>query len=90
MPPAITIGSRIVGEDYPTYIIAEIGINHNGDQEMALRLIEEAAKVGADAVKFQKRHLESLYPQEVLAHPENFEQNFQYMIPILKEVEPAR
>ena len=87
MPPTIPIGSQIVGEDHPTYIIAEIGINHNGDEKMAMRLIEESAKAGADAVKFQKRDLTSLYPQEVLDHPEKFEQTFQYMIPVLKEVE---
>ena len=83
----ITIGARRIGEEFPTYIIAEIGINHNGDEKLALQLIEEAAKAGVDAVKFQKRHLASLYPPELLDHPERFEQNFQYMIPMLKEVE---
>ena len=38
-----------------TFVIAEIGINHNGDLEIAKRLIEGAAQAGADAVKFQKR-----------------------------------
>ncbi len=81
------IDNRLIGEQYPTYIIAEIGINHNGDEDLAHKLIDEAAQTGADAVKFQKRHLPSLYPEEVLTHPENFEQSFQYMIPILKEIE---
>lgn len=87
--PTITINRRLVGEDHPTYIIAEIGINHNGDEKLALQLIEAAAEAKVDAVKFQKRHLPSLYRQDVLAQPEKFEQNFQYMIPLLKEVELA-
>ncbi len=85
----IQLGSRIIGKEMPTYVIAEIGINHNGDESRALELIEEAAKTGVDAVKFQKRDLASLYPEEVLESPEKFEQTFQYMIPLLKEVELA-
>lgn len=81
------INNRLIGEQYPTYIIAEIGINHNGDESLAHTLIDEAIAAGADAVKFQKRHLPSLYPEEVLQHPEKFEQTFQYMIPILQQVE---
>lgn len=83
----LAIGDRLIGENQPTYIIAEIGINHNGDEQQAAQLIEAAAAAGVDAVKFQKRHLPSLYPQDVLDSPERFEQNFQYMIPLLKEVE---
>ncbi len=83
----IQIGNRIIGDNRPTYIIAEIGINHNGDEELARRLVDAAVAAGADAVKFQKRHLPSLYRQDVLEHPERFEQYFQYMIPLLKEVE---
>ncbi len=81
------ISSNTIGENHPTYIIAEIGINHNGDEESAIKLIEEAARAGANAVKFQKRHLPSLYKQDVLDHPEHYEQYFQYMIPLLKRVE---
>lgn len=47
-----------------TYIIAEIGLNHNGDLDIAKRLIEEAAKAGADAVKFQKRVPELAVPKD--------------------------
>jgi N,N'-diacetyllegionaminate synthase len=53
MVEAITIGRRIVGRDHPCFIIAEAGVNHNGSLPMALRLIDEASKAGADAVKFQ-------------------------------------
>ena len=85
--PAIRIGTRMIGDTYPTYIIAEIGINHNGNAAIARELIDVAADARVDAVKFQKRHLPSLYREDVLDHPERYEQNFQYMIPILKETE---
>jgi N-acetylneuraminate synthase len=53
--PSVTIGRRIVGDAHPVFVIAEIGINHNGSIELAKRLIAGAARAGADAVKFQKR-----------------------------------
>ena len=83
----IQIGDRIIGPDQPTYIIAEIGINHNGDVNVAGELIDAAADARVDAVKFQKRHLPSLYREDVLNNTLKYEQNFQYMIPILKQVE---
>ncbi|MEO8567743.1 MAG: N-acetylneuraminate synthase family protein [Ginsengibacter sp.] len=46
-----------VGENYPVYLIAEIGQNHNGDMLIAKKLIEMAARCGANAVKFQKREI---------------------------------
>lgn len=52
MPKAFKIGNSVVGES-KTYVIAEAGSNHNGDLSLAKALIEEAAKAGADAVKFQ-------------------------------------
>ena len=52
-----------------TYIIAEIGINHNGRMELARQLIEQSHTAGADAVKFQKRDIESVYSQEELDKP---------------------
>jgi N-acetylneuraminate synthase len=51
----VRIGDREVGPGHPVYVVAEIGINHNGDVEIAKQLIQLAASVGADAVKFQKR-----------------------------------
>jgi N-acetylneuraminate synthase len=53
--PVVRIGSKLVGEGQPYYVIAEIGINHNGDMEIAKRLITIAAAAGCNAVKFQKR-----------------------------------
>lgn len=51
----VTFGSHAVGEDAPVYVIAEIGLNHNGEVELAKQLIDVAADAGAQAVKFQKR-----------------------------------
>lgn len=51
----IQLGDHVVGRGRPTYVIAEIGINHNGDVDVAKRLIDTAALAGAQAVKFQKR-----------------------------------
>ena len=47
------IGNRIIGKDSEPFIIAEAGINHNGDMDLAKRMILEAKKAGVDAVKFQ-------------------------------------
>jgi N-acetylneuraminate synthase len=55
MARSIQIGEKWVGDKHPTYITAEIGINHNGDLEIAKRLIDAAVLAGCDAVKFQKR-----------------------------------
>jgi N-acetylneuraminate synthase len=51
----VAIGGVPIGENEPVYVIAEIGLNHNGDVETAKRLIDVAADAGAQAVKFQKR-----------------------------------
>lgn len=51
------------------FIIAEIGINHNGDVDIAKKLIDMAIEYGADAVKFQKRTIDIVYPKEVLDSP---------------------
>jgi N-acetylneuraminate synthase len=64
MTMAVKIGERWVGEGCPVYIIAEIGINHNGDLHTARRLIDVALLAGCDAVKFQKRNPEKAVPLE--------------------------
>ena len=51
------------------FVIAEIGINHNGDIEIAKKLIDLAKKADADAVKFQKRDIDSVYSKELLDSP---------------------
>ena len=59
----IKIGVRKVGDGFPVFIIAEIGLNHNGNIEIAKQLIDVAAEVGCDAVKFQKRDPEMCVPK---------------------------
>lgn len=51
----VSIASKVVGKDHPVYVIAEIGLNHNGDVAIAKQLIDVAAEAGVQAVKFQKR-----------------------------------
>jgi len=65
----VQIGSRVIGEQHPCFVIAEIGINHNGDLELARRLIDAAVLAGADAVKFQKRTIDVVYAADELARP---------------------
>ena len=65
----VRVGSRLIGDDQPCFIIAEIGINHNGDLDLAKRLISVALAAGCDAVKFQKRTVDVVYTAEELAKP---------------------
>ena len=67
--PPVRIGDRFVGLGHPTFVVGEVGINHNGDLEVAKRLIGAAAASGCDAVKFQKRTIEVVYTPEELAQP---------------------
>jgi len=64
MQKEIKIGNRKVGDGNPVYIVAEIGINHNGDLDTAKDMILSAKDTGADAVKFQKRTPELCVPKE--------------------------
>jgi N-acetylneuraminate synthase len=63
----IQIGNAAVGEGRPCYIIAELGINHNGSIETAKKLIDVACDAGCNAVKFQKRTIDVVYSPEELA-----------------------
>ncbi len=64
MAKAVKIGDRWVGEGHPVFIIAEIGINHNGNLHIAKRLVDVAFMAGCDGVKFQKRTPEKAVPPE--------------------------
>ena len=86
MRKTVNIGGKIIGENQPHYIIAEIGINHNGSLETAKKIIDNAVYCGADAVKFQKRTVSEfilnnnqLHGNKVLA----------YITPHVKEVDVA-
>lgn len=63
----VKIADKVVGDDYPCFIIAEIGINHNGSVDLAKRMIDIAVTTGCDAVKFQKRTVDVVYTKEELA-----------------------
>ncbi|MEZ5008880.1 MAG: N-acetylneuraminate synthase family protein [Chitinophagales bacterium] len=60
----VKIGNKLVGKGCPTFIIAEIGINHNGSIDITKKLIDEAVNAGCDAVKFQKRTPELCVPED--------------------------
>src|SRR6516162_7964611 len=65
----VSIGNKKLGDNQPCYVVAEIGINHNGDLDLAKRLISVAVASGCDAVKFQKRTVDVVYSADELAKP---------------------
>jgi N-acetylneuraminate synthase len=64
MTREMKIGNKLVGDGHPAYVIAEIGINHNGDMDIVKQMIDAAVHAGADAVKFQKRTPDVATPPE--------------------------
>ncbi len=67
MSQPIRIGEQLVGPGQPCFVTAEIGINHNGDLDLARKLVAAAVTAGCDAVKFQKRTVDTVYTPEELA-----------------------
>ena len=65
----IKIGNSLIGDGHPCYVVAEIGINHNGELDIAKKLIDVASAAGCGAVKFQKRTVDIVYSAEELARP---------------------
>lgn len=65
----VRLGDRIVGQGAPALVVAEIGINHNGDMQICKDLIELSAKAGCEVVKFQKRTIEAVFSREELTRP---------------------
>jgi N-acetylneuraminate synthase len=61
---AIRVANRLVGDQQPVFVVAEIGINHNGSLELARKMIDGAVLAGCDAVKFQKRTPERCVPRD--------------------------
>lgn len=84
---SITINKKIIDRNSPTYIIAEVGLSHQGDISIAKKLIDAAAEAKCDCVKFQKRSLKDLYKNDVLSHPEDQEQGISYLIDHLAKKE---
>jgi sialic acid synthase SpsE/sugar phosphate isomerase/epimerase len=77
------IGDYKIGENNPAFIISEIGNNHNGDYDLAKKLVDEALMAGADCVKFQMRDLEALYRNPHLNNSDNEDLGSQYTIDLL-------
>jgi N-acetylneuraminate synthase len=69
MAHTVNIGNRLVGDGQPCFVVAEIGINHNGDINLAKKMMDAAIFTGCDAVKFQKRTVDVVYTPEELAKP---------------------
>jgi len=65
----VEIAGRRVGDDEPSFVVAEIGINHNGDLPLARKLISAAVTASCDAVKFQKRTVDVVYSKDELERP---------------------
>jgi sialic acid synthase SpsE/sugar phosphate isomerase/epimerase len=84
-PNQIRIGPYLIGEKSPTFIIAEIGNNHNGDMESAKRLIDEAVFAGAECAKFQMRNLKSLYHNKGNANDDSEDLGSQYVLDLLSK-----
>lgn len=74
----IEIGNKLIGEEEPCFIIAEAGVNHNGDTKLAMQLIDAAKDAGADAVKFQTFKTENLLSKNIVVpkHVESKESLF--------------
>ena len=67
MTRCVKIADKIIGDGHPCFVIAEIGINHNGQVGLAKKMIDIAVTTGCDAVKFQKRTVDVVYTKEELA-----------------------
>lgn len=73
MRKEVIVANKIIGDNSPCFIIAEIGINHNGSVDLAKKMIDEAVMAGCDAVKFQKRTVNKVYtPQELDVYRPNY------------------
>ena len=71
MTACVKIADRFIGDGNPCFIIADIGINHNGSVDLAKKMIDIAIITGCDAVKFQKRTVDVIYSKEELAKERN-------------------
>jgi len=82
----LKIGSYNIGEDDKVFIIAEIGMNHNGIFKNAIKMIDQALEIGVDCVKFQMRNLKELYSKDALEITSS-DLSTQYTIGLLKKFE---
>jgi len=86
----IKLGDKTIGDGYPTYVVAEIGLNHNGSLKTAIDLVNKAKESGANAVKFQKRNLKALYKEDILKDPNKDSQATVYLFDIFKRFELSK
>ncbi len=82
---SLIIDNFEIGKNDKVFIIAEIGMNHNGIYENAIKLIDQAYESGVDCVKFQMRDLEELYTQDAL-NVTNSDLSTQYTMGLLKKI----
>lgn len=83
----LKVGDRTIGEGYPAFIVADIGLNHNGSLQTAKKMIRIAKECGVDGVKFQKRHLKTLYKNDVYHDPNKDSQATAYLFGIYQKFE---
>ncbi len=83
----LPLGKKIIGKGQPTYIIAEIGLNHQGDIHLAKKLIDLAVEAKADCVKFQKRSIKDVYTERVLKNISLEEHSTQFLLHHIKNTE---
>jgi N-acetylneuraminate synthase len=88
---SFSIAGREIGPGKPVFVIAEIGVNHNGDFDLAVELIDRAAACGADCAKFQMRDLEAVYRKRTLEGSDD-DLSVEYTLDLLRrfELTPAR
>jgi sialic acid synthase SpsE/sugar phosphate isomerase/epimerase len=79
----IRIGDAILSADSPTFVIAEIGNNHNGSVDLARRLVDASVEAGANCAKFQMRHMPSLYRNAGNAQDASADLGAQYTLDLL-------
>lgn len=81
--PALSIESRIIANNAPSFIIAEVGNNHNGSLERAKELVDASVEAGADCVKFQMRDMKNLYNNEGKVDDVEEDLGSQYVLDLL-------
>jgi len=81
---SVLLGDRRIGDEEPTFVIAEIGNNHNGSIDIALQLIDEAAATGADCAKFQMRDMKQLYVNAGNSNDVSSDLGTQYTLDLLE------
>jgi N-acetylneuraminate synthase len=80
---SIQIGGHIISSMSPAFVIAEIGINHNGSLDSAKQLVDEAVLAGADCAKFQMRHLKEIYQNEGNPNDPSEDLGSQYILDVI-------